>query len=154
MAELNKGDKAPEFTGTGQDGKQLSLSSLRGSKIILYFYPKDDTPGCTAEACNLRDNFSELRSMGFVILGVSPDKESSHQKFISKYELPFTLLSDPQQEILKAYQAWGKKSMYGKQYEGVLRKTYVIDEQMNIIAVIEKVNTKDHTHQILEELNK
>jgi len=154
MAELKKGDKAPDFTGTNQVGEQVSLSSLRGSKIILYFYPKDDTPGCTAEACNLRDNFSVLRSKGFVILGVSPDKESSHQKFISKYELPFTLLSDPQQEILKAYQAWGMKSMYGKKYEGVLRKTFVIDEQGDIMAVIEKVITKDHSKQILEELNK
>ena len=154
MAELKKGDKAPDFTVSDQAGKQVALSSYRGSKIILYFYPKDDTPGCTAEACNLRDNFAELSSQGFVILGVSPDKESSHQKFISKYELPFTLLSDPQQQILKAYNAWGMKSMYGRKYEGVLRKTYVIDEQGDIMAVIEKVNTKDHTKQILEELNK
>ena len=154
MAELKKGDKAPDFTVSDQAGKQVALSSYRGSKIILYFYPKDDTPGCTAEACNLRDNFAELSSQGFVILGVSPDKESSHQKFISKYELPFTLLSDPQQQILKAYNAWGMKSMYGRKYVGVLRKTYVIDEQGDIMAVVEKVNTKDHTKQILEELNK
>jgi len=114
----------------------------------------DKAPGGTAEACNLRDNFSELSSKGFMVLGVSPDKENSHQKFISKYELPFTLLSDPQQQLLKAYNAWGMKSMYGRKYEGVLRKTYVIDEQGDILAAIEKVDTKDHTRQILEELNK
>jgi len=154
MAEIKKGDMAPNFTGTDQGGDQVALSSYRGKKVILYFYPKDDTPGCTAEACNLRDNFSELTSAGFVVLGVSPDKEASHQKFISKYELPFTLLSDPDKEILKAYNAWGMKSMYGKSYEGVLRKTFVIDEEGKILAVFEKVKTKDHTRQILEELNK
>jgi peroxiredoxin Q/BCP len=154
MAVLKKGDKAPDFSGIDQDGNQVSLSGLKGKKLILYFYPKDDTPGCTAEACNLRDNFQELTGKGFVVVGVSPDKEASHQKFISKYTLPFTLISDPGQKILKAYNAWGMKSMYGKQYEGVLRKTYVLDEQGDIMAIIEKVDTKDHTRQILEELNK
>ena len=154
MAALKKGDKAPDFTGTDQQGNQVSLSGFRGNKLILYFYPKDDTPGCTAEACNLRDNFQELTGKGFVVLGVSPDKEASHRKFISKYILPFTLISDPGKQILKAYDAWGMKSMYGKQYEGVLRKTYVVDEQGDIMAIIEKVDTKDHTRQIMEELNK
>ena len=154
MAALKKGDKAPDFTGTDQQGNQVSLSGFRGKKLILYFYPKDDTPGCTAEACNLRDNFQELTGKGFVVLGVSPDKEASHRKFISKYILPFTLISDPGKQILKAYDAWGMKSMYGKQYEGVLRKTYVVDEQGDIMAIIEKVDTKDHTRQIMEELNK
>ena len=154
MSALKKGDKAPAFTGTDQQGKQVDLDAYRGRKVILYFYPKDDTPGCTAEACNLRDNFSELASRGFDILGVSPDPEASHRKFISKYELPFTLISDPNKKILRLYDAWGTRKMYGKIYQGVLRKTYVIDEVGVIMAVIDQVKTKDHTRQILEEINK
>jgi len=153
MGELKKGDKAPAFTGTGQDGEKVTLSSFAGRKVVLYFYPKDNTPGCTAEACNLRDNFSGLTGKGFVVIGVSPDSENSHNKFISKYKLPFILVSDPEKVILKAYNAWGKKILYGKAFNGVLRKTYIIDEKGIILAVIEKVNTGDHTKQILDSLN-
>ena len=154
MGELKKGDKAPLFTGTDQDGQEVKLSNFAGRKVILYFYPKDDTPGCTAEACNLRDNFAGLTSRGFVVIGVSPDNQNSHKKFISRHKLPFILLSDNDKIILKAYYAWGMKSMYGKSYEGVLRKTYVIDEKGFILTVIDKVNTADHTNQILDSLNK
>lgn len=118
----------------------------------MYFYPKDDTPGCTAEACNLRDNHESLLSKGFVIIGVSPDHEKSHVKFKSRFSLPFSLIADPEASIIKAYGAWGEKSMYGKKYEGVLRTTFIIDEKGMILKVITKVNTGDHSRQILEEL--
>lgn len=154
MTELKKGDKAPDFKGIDQYGQELWLSSLLGKKIILYFYPKDDTPGCTAEACNLRDNYSGLTTQGFVVIGVSPDNQRSHQKFITKYELPFILISDTEASILRTYNAWGQKSMYGKTYDGVLRKTYIIDEQGVIISIIDKVDTGNHTQQILDILNK
>ena len=153
MSTLKKGIKAPDFSGTDQTGARISLSSYRGKKVILYFYPKDDTPGCTAEACNLRDNFHDLRAKGFEVIGVSPDDQYAHEQFISKYDLPFTLISDPDKEILNAYNAWGTKSMYGRSFEGVLRKTYVLDEEGTILAVFNKVNTGDHSRQILEELN-
>ncbi len=153
MAQLKEGDMAPAFTGTDQDGNSISLSELKGKKVILYFYPKDNTPGCTAEACNLRDNFSKLKKMGFEVIGVSADSEKSHQNFISKYELPFHLISDTNKEMLKAYNAWGTKKLYGKEYEGIIRKTFVIDESGKIIMIIEKVDTKDHTNQIITALN-
>ncbi len=152
MALLKKGDKAPDFAGVDQNGNQKKLSDYKGKKVVLYFYPKDNTPGCTAEACNLRDNYSELTSMGFEVIGVSPDNEKSHTNFVGKYNLPFTLLADTDMEILKAYGAWGEKKMYGKTYEGVLRTTYVIDEEGTIFKVFPKVNTRDHTKQILQEL--
>lgn len=120
--------------------------------MILYFYPKDNTPGCTAEACNLRDNYSDLLNKGMDVIGVSPDSTESHRKFIEKYDLPFRLISDPEKKILKLYDAWGEKKMYGKSYEGVLRKTFVINESQNIEKIIEKVNTKDHSNQIFTEL--
>jgi thioredoxin-dependent peroxiredoxin len=150
MAYLNEGDTAPAFTTKNQDGKEISLSDYKGKKVILYFYPKDDTPGCTAEACNLRDNYDDLIEKGYEIIGVSPDAEASHTKFITKYELQFNLLADPDKEILKAYGAWGLKKMYGKEYEGVLRTTYVIDEEGSIARVFKKVDTKNHTEQILK----
>lgn len=152
MTELKEGAKAPVFKGKDQDDKWVSLEDFKGKKVILYFYPKDDTPGCTAEACNLRDNYDDLLTRGFAIIGVSPDDEKSHAKFRSRYELPFSLLADPQAEILNAYGVWGEKNMYGKKYMGVLRTTFVIDETGIIQKIIRKVDTGDHTRQILAEL--
>lgn len=153
MAYLEEGQKAPEFTGKTNNDEKINLTDYRGKKLILYFYPKDDTPGCTAEACNLRDNYQALIERGYTILGVSPDSEKSHEKFTTKYNLPFPLISDENKTILKAYGAWGEKKMYGKSYEGVLRTTYVIDEYGIIEKVFRKVDTKNHTQQILESLN-
>ncbi|MFO7369190.1 MAG: thioredoxin-dependent thiol peroxidase [Bacteroidales bacterium] len=152
MKQLIEGAKAPVFKGKDQDGKWVSLEDFKGKKVVLYFYPKDDTPGCTAEACNLRDNYSDLLSRGFAIVGVSPDDEKSHTRFRSKYNLPFSLISDPDKSILQAYDAWGEKNMYGKKTMGVLRSTYVIDESGNILKIIRKVKTDDHTQQIMDEL--
>lgn len=149
MSKLNIGDKAPDFKGIDQDGKTVSLKDFKGKKLVLYFYPKDDTPGCTAEACNLRDNYSGLKKKGYEVVGVSADTEKSHKKFADKYELPFSLIADTEKEILQAYDAWGEKSMYGKKYMGILRKTYVIDEKGNIEKIFDKVDTKNHTEQIL-----
>ena len=149
---LQEGDIAPAFTGKNQNGKDVSLADFKGKKVILYFYPKDNTPGCTAESCNLRDNYSDLNTKGYEVIGVSPDSEKSHQNFISKHELPFTLIADTEKEILKAYDAWGLKKNYGKEYEGVLRTTYVIDEEGKIEKVFKKVNTKEHTEQILQSM--
>ena len=149
MGYLKVGDTAPDFTAKNQDGKDIRLSDFRGEKVILYFYPKDDTPGCTAEACNLRDNYDTLMERGFHIIGVSPDPEVSHTKFRTKYNLQFDLIADTSKAILKAYGAWGMKNMYGKEYEGVLRTTYVIDEKGKIEKVFTKVDTKNHTEQIL-----
>ena len=153
MANLKVGDKAPQFSGVDQKGESISLDNYKGKKVILYFYPKDNTPGCTAEACNLRDNYSDLLDKGLDVIGVSPDSEKSHQKFIDKYDLPFRLISDPDKEILNLYNAWGEKKMYGKTYDGVLRKTYIISEDQSIEAIFDKVKTKDHTNQIFSELN-
>lgn len=153
MAKLREGDKAPTFTGIDQDGKSVSLSDFSGKNLILFFYPKDMTPGCTAEACNLRDNFTELRKKGFEILGISPDSVSRHQKFIEKYELPFKLIADEEKEILKNYGVWGEKKMYGRSYMGVNRTTIIIDKDGTIIKIFHKVKTNDHTAQILSELS-
>ncbi len=153
MAKLSLGDQAPDIQAKDQNGENITLSDYRGKKVILYFYPKDNTPGCTAEACNLKDNYQKLREMGFEVIGVSADSEKSHQNFISKYDLPFNLISDTDKKVLNDFDAWGEKKMYGKTYEGVLRKTYIIDEEGKIEKIIEKVKTKDHTAQILAELN-
>jgi peroxiredoxin Q/BCP len=150
MSHLKEGDKAPDFNGLNEHGESVKLSDYAGKKLILFFYPKDNTPGCTAEACNLRDNYAELKAQGFELLGVSPDSQKKHQNFINKFELPFPLLADTEQEVLKAYGAWGEKSMYGKTYMGVLRSTFVINEEGIITNIIRKVKTKDHTNQILE----
>ncbi len=150
MAQLKPGDKAPGFTGKDQNGNVITLAEFRGKKVVLYFYPKDDTPGCTAEACNLRDNYSTLTQKQYVVIGVSPDNELSHQKFSGKYNLPFILIADTSHQILKLYNAWGEKVSYGKTGEGVLRKTYVIDGDGIIIKVIDKVETANHTQQILD----
>jgi peroxiredoxin Q/BCP len=152
MGYLKIGEKAPDFTAKNQDGKDINLSDFKGKKVILYFYPKDDTQGCTAEACNLRDNYDNLINRGFEVIGVSPDGEKSHTKFVTKYNLQFNLVADTSKVILKKYGAWGTKMMYGKEYEGVLRTTYVINEEGKIEKIIEKVNTGDHTKQILTEL--
>ena len=152
MTELAEGNKAPEFSGKDQSGNEISLKDLQGRKVILYFYPKDNTPGCTTESCNLRDNYRELIKKGFEVIGVSADSEKSHQNFIEKYDLPFNLISDSGKEILKAYGAWGLKKLYGKVYEGILRKTFIIDEQGVILKIINKVDTKNHTNQILDAI--
>jgi peroxiredoxin Q/BCP len=153
MAALKEGDKAPRFKGTDQQGKKVSLDDYKGKKVVLYFYPKDNTPGCTAEACNLSDNYSDLMAKGFEIIGVSPDSEQSHQKFIEKYNLPFRLISDTSREILTAYGAYGEKNMYGKKVMGVLRSTYIISDDGIIEKIIRKVDTKNHTEQIYKELS-
>ena len=146
---LQIGTKAPDFVGTDENGNVVKLSDFAGRKLVLYFYPKDSTPGCTAEACDLRDNYQRLLSLGYNVLGVSKDSAASHLKFIAKYELPFHLLSDPDCTILKAYEAWGVKKMYGKETVGTIRTTYVIDENGVIIDAISKVDTKNHSAQLL-----
>ena len=143
------GDKAPDFKGTDQEGKGIKLSDLKGKKLVLYFYPKDNTPGCTAEACDLRDNYQRFEAMGYKIVGVSKDNEKSHKSFIEKFNLPFPLISDKEAEILKAYEAWGRKKFMGKEYDGIIRKTFVIDENGVILDIIEKVDTKAHSKQII-----
>lgn len=148
---LEIGTKAPEFVGTDENGKEVSLNDFKAHKLVLYFYPKDSTPGCTAEACDLRDNYHRYLSLGYQVLGVSKDSPASHRKFIEKYSLPFHLISDPDCVILKAYEAWGLKKLYGKESWGTLRTTYVIDGDGIITDAIGKVNTKDHTSQILGE---
>jgi peroxiredoxin Q/BCP len=147
---LKKGDKAPDFAGKDQNGNDLSLKQFAGKKLVVYFYPKDDTPGCTKEACNLRDNYQAMLDKGFAVVGVSPDSEASHKKFSGKYNLPFPLIADPDLKIIKAFGAWGKKSMYGKEYEGLLRTTFIIDENGVVDQVIEKVKTDDHANQIFK----
>lgn len=149
MKELKIGDKAPEFEAENQNGKQIKLSDYKGKKVVLYFYPKDNTPGCTNQACNLRDNYELLQSKGYVILGVSADKASKHQKFISKYDLPFDLLVDDEKIIMNKYGTWGLKKFMGREYHGILRTTFIIDENGVIEDIISKVKTKDHTNQIL-----
>jgi len=150
MSNIKQGDKAPEFKGVNQNGDAVSLSSYAGKKLVLYFYPKDDTPGCTAEACNLRDNYNQLLSEGYAILGVSPDNEKKHQKFIDKYDLPFDLLADTEKETCEMFGVWVQKSMYGREYMGVARTTFIIDENGIVEEVISKVKTKEHTAQILK----
>jgi peroxiredoxin Q/BCP len=150
---LQKGDKAPDFGGVDQFGKTINLADFKGRKLVIYFYPKDDTPGCTKEACNLRDNHESLLEKGFAVVGVSPDAEASHKKFAEKYQLPFSLIPDTDLKIIKAYGAWGKKNMYGKEYEGLLRTTFIVNEEGNIEEVIKKVKTDDHTNQIFKLYN-
>lgn len=153
MTKLKAGDKAPDFSGINQDGKEIKLNDFAGKKLILYFYPKDDTPGCTAESCDLNDNYSHWLEKGFEVVGVSPDSVESHKKFRDKFGLKFNLIADTEKEILQAYDAWGEKSMYGKKYLGVLRTTFVIDENGIILEIFDKVKTKDHSKQIFTSLN-
>lgn len=147
---IQAGTKAPELSGKDQNGNPVSIGQFAGKKIVLYFYPKDDTPGCTAEACSFRDNYESLVAKGFAVVGVSPDSEKAHLKFIAKYELPFTLIADTDKSIANAYGVWGKKKFMGREYEGILRTTFVIDENGIIEKVIDKVDTKDSTSQLLK----
>jgi thioredoxin-dependent peroxiredoxin len=150
MAQIKEGSKAPSFEGIDQRGNKINFSDYKGKKIILYFYPKDNTPGCTAEACNLRDNHELLLKKGFSVIGVSPDSEKSHLNFAGKYSLPFPLIADASKKILNDYGVWGEKKMYGKSYYGVIRTTFIIDEKGIIEKIITKVNTSTHTEQILD----
>lgn len=147
---LQAGDKAPDFTVNDQDGNPVKLSDLKGKKVVLYFYPKDMTPGCTAEACNLRDNYRFMQKQGYEVLGVSTDNEKSHRKFIEKEKLPFRLLADTNKVMHDAYGTWVEKSMYGRKYMGTARVTFVIDENGIIEEIIGKVDTKNHAAQILK----
>lgn len=153
MATLKVGSKAPAFKGKDQDGNTISLADFEGKKLILFFYPKDNTPGCTAEACSLRDNYSLLQKNGFELLGISIDDEKSHQKFITKHSLPFSLLADSDKKVVEAYGLWIEKSMYGRKYMGTARTTFLIDEVGKISHIIEKVDTKDHAMQIIQCVN-
>jgi len=152
MSNLVQGLPAPDFSGINQDGKIISLSSFKGKKLILYFYPKDNTPGCTAESCNLNDNYDYWLAKGYEVIGVSPDSEASHLKFAQKFGLKFNLIADTGKEILQAYGVWGEKLNYGKSYMGVIRTTFVIDEEGNIEKIFKKVDTKEHSAQITKEL--
>jgi peroxiredoxin Q/BCP len=149
MTTLQEGSKAPAFKGKDQNGKTVSLSDFKGQKVVLYFYPQDDTPTCTVQACNLRDNFSLLKKNGFVVLGVSPDEEKKHKKFETKHSLPFTLLADPEHTIIDKYEVWGEKQLYGKRYLGLHRTTFLIDEKGIIRKIFIKPKSKQHTEEIL-----
>ena len=150
MIQLKEGMRAPGFEGIDQNGNDVKLSDFTGKKVVLYFYPKDNTPGCTAEACNLRDNYDSFLKKGFAVIGVSPDNEKSHKGFTAKYSLPFPLIADTSKRILNDYGVWGEKKMYGKTFLGVIRTTFIIDEKRIIQKIIAKVDTGGHTKQILD----
>jgi len=151
---LKPGDQAPAFTAKDQHGNEISLSDFKEKKVILYFYPKDNTPGCTTEACNFRDNYERLKAEGFEVIGVSTDSQQSHQKFISKYNLPFTLLADEDKSIVQSYGVWGEKNLYGIKYTGTNRRTFLIDEDGVITHIINKVDNKNASQQVRDLLNK
>lgn len=153
MAELKEGSKAPDFTGVDQNGETISLHDFKGKRVVLYFYPKDDTPGCTAQACNLRDNHTELLKQGYQVIGVSADSVKSHKKFEEKYSLPFPLVADEDKKIVEAYGVWGEKQFMGKTHMGIHRTTFLIDEEGKIFKVIAKPDTKNQTEQVLEAWN-
>ncbi len=150
--KLKAGIKAPDFTAKDQDGNDVSLKQLLGKKVILFFYPQDNTPTCTVEACNLRDNYQALVRRGFLVYGISPDKEKKHQNFIAKYNLNYPLLTDPDLVVHNLYGTWGEKMLFGRKYMGTLRTTFIIDEKGKILKIIDKVESKRHTAQILEAL--
>ena len=152
---LEVGVKAPDFTLQDQNGENVTLSSFQGKKVVLYFYPKDNTSGCTAEACSLRDNYAELKAKGYEVIGVSVDNEKSHQKFIEKYELPFTLIADTDKKLVEAMGVWGEKSMYGRKYMGTFRTTFILDEEGKVeqIFLPKEIKTKTHGEQILAKIN-
>lgn len=154
MTHLKSGDKAPSFSGIDQNGKKISISDFSGKNLILYFYPKDNTLGCTAQACSLRDGYEELGSLGFQVVGVSPDSEKSHQNFIAKFSLPFPLIADTDKSIATAFGVYGQKMMYGKPVMGIHRTTFVIDGKGVITEVFSKVDTKEHVKQIVDRLKK
>ena len=147
---ITEGDTAPDFTVKNAIGEDVKLSDFSGKRIVLYFYPKDDTPGCTKQACSLRDGFAELEKAKIKVLGVSPDDEKSHQKFIAKYDLPFTLLADTDHEIAELYGTWAEKNMYGKKYMGIKRTTFLIDENGKVVKVFKKVNVSEHADEVLK----
>jgi thioredoxin-dependent peroxiredoxin len=149
MSILTEGKKAPAFKGKDQNGKTISLSDYKGKKVVLYFYPEDDTPTCTMQACNLRDNFSALQKLGIVVLGVSPDEEKKHKKFEAKYDLPFTLIADPEHIIIDKYGVWGQKQLYGRTYMGLHRTTFLIDEKGIVKKIFLKPKSKQHTQEII-----
>ena len=151
---MNIGDKIPEILGTDQDGKTVKASDFAGKKLALYFYPKDSTPGCTSEACNLRDNYQALMARGIEVVGVSVDSEQSHKKFIAKNELPFRLIADTEKTLVQAFGVWGEKSMYGRKYMGTFRTTFIIDEQGKVERIIgpKEIKVKDHANQITSTL--
>lgn len=149
---LKEGDKAPGFTLTDETGSEVSLSDFAGKKVVVYFYPKDDTPGCTKEACSFRDNYDAILEKGAVVMGISPDDEASHGKFKSKFDLPFYLLADPQRKAIEAFGAWGEKKMYGKTYEGVIRSTFVVGEDGTIVKAWPKVKPAEHAEEVLAVL--
>ena len=151
MTALKIGDKAPHFKGKDQNGKIIQLEDFANKNLILYFYPKDNTPGCSAEACNLRDNYNALIKSGYAVVGISADSEKSHQKFIEKFNLPFPLIADTDKEILNAYGVWGEKKFMGRTYDGIIRTTFVISKEGIITEIINKVDTKNHTSQIIKE---
>ena len=150
MKHLKIGDQAPNFTSVDQEGNKVNLTDFTGKKVVIYFYPKDNTPGCTAQACNIRDNYDALLNEDIVILGVSADDTSKHQKFSDKYDLPFTLLADTERELLNLYGVWGEKKFMGKVYDGIHRTTFLLDEKHVIVRIIEKPKTKDHAREILD----
>ncbi|HBX53512.1 MAG: peroxiredoxin [Bacteroidetes bacterium RIFOXYB2_FULL_35_7] len=150
MTKLQIGDKAPDFKGIDQNGSVLSFSDFKGKKLVLFFYPKDNTPGCTEEACNLRDNYSGFQQKGYEVVGISKDSDKSHMNFISKYNLPFNLISDTEKKIINDYGVWGEKIMYGKKIEGLHRTTFIISEKGIIENIITKVDTKNHAVQIFK----
>ena len=147
---VKEGNKAPDFTANDQNGNKVKLSDLKGQKVVLYFYPKDDTPGCTKEACSFRDANDIYAENGIKVLGVSTDDEKSHQKFISKYDLPFDLIADTDKKIVEKYGVWGEKSMYGKKYMGTHRKTFLIGEDGKIVKIFDKVNVSEHADEVLK----
>jgi peroxiredoxin Q/BCP len=150
MSKLNIGDKAPDFTLQNQNGETIKLSDFKGKKVVLYFYPKDDTSGCTAESCNLRDNYDNLKAKGYEVIGLSVDSVKSHDKFAKKYSLPFNLAADTEKKVVEDYGVWAEKSMYGRKYMGIVRTTFLIDEKGKITDIIDKVDTGNHTAQILK----
>jgi peroxiredoxin Q/BCP len=151
MSVLKVGDPAPDFVALNQYGKEVRQTDFRGKKVVLYFYPKDNTPSCTAQACNLRDNYEGLRKKGYEVIGISADSRRSHRNFIHKYGLPFTLISDVDKKVIESYGAWGEKQLFGRTFEGIIRMSFVISEEGKIEKIIRNVKTGDHARQIFED---